>query len=225
MIKQNQGVKKAVGDDKLLITDLSGPLTAANGLIGADNLMCLIAEEDEDLDQLLDFSSRCVAVLADLYYEAGTDYMVIAEPVSSGDMISLNMYKEVALPAFKSFLKNVRTNFPFIVHICGKAGDRCEYVRDLGAKAFSVDYMVDMEDMLKRADHKICMFGNLAPSDQLLLGTPDSVYAESTRLLELAHANGGGFVLSSGCDLPAGSPIENIHAMVKAAEDFAAAHK
>ena len=225
MIKQIQCVKNAVGDDKMLITDLSGPITAANGLIGADNLMCLIAEQDEDLDQLLDFSSRCVAVLADLYHEAGTDLMVIAEPVSSGDMISLNMYKEVALPAFKSFLEKVHTSFPFSVHICGNAGDRCEYVRDLSAKGFSVDYMVDMEDVLKKADHKICIFGNLAPSDQLLLGTPESVYAESTRLLELAHANGGGLVLGTGCDLPAGSPIENIHAMVKAAEDFAAAHK
>ena len=44
------------------------------------------------------------------------------------------------------------------------------------------------------------------------------------RLIE-ADENGGGLLLSSGCDLPAGSPIANVHAMVKAAEDFAEAHK
>ncbi|MBQ1501565.1 MAG: hypothetical protein IIZ45_03005 [Firmicutes bacterium] len=225
MIKQNKGVKALVGEDKALLTSVCGPLTGANGLIGADNLMVLIADADEELDKIMDFSSRCIAVLSEIYHEAGADYIVVCDPVSSGDMISLNMYKEVALPAFENYKKNVQGDIPFFVHICGKAGERNEYVRDLGAKAFSVDYMVDMEDMLKRADHKMCMMGNIAPSDQMFLGTPESVYAEATRLLELAYNNGGGLLLSTGCDLPAGSPLANVHAMVKAAEDFAAAHK
>ena len=104
---------------------------------------------------------------------------------------------------------------------CGNAGDRIESAIEMGVNVFSIDAMVDMEDMLRRADHKLCMMGSLSPTDQLMLGTPDSVYKESIRLLELAEKNGGGFILSSGCDIPAGCPLVNLQAMHKAAEDFA----
>ena len=225
MITQNKEVKKLVGDEKMILTYICGPMTAANALVGAKLLIKTIAKKKPELAHLMDFSTRCIAILSQLYYEAGADYIVACDPVASGDMISLDMYKDVAVPGFENYKKNMSSDVKFFTHICGNAGDRNEAVQALGAKAFSVDWMVDMADMLKRADHKMCMMGNLSPADQMLQGTPESVYAESTRLLNLAYENGGGLLLSSGCDLPAGSPIANVHAMVRAAEDFAEAHK
>ena len=95
----------------------------------------------------------------------------------------------------------------------------------LGASAFSVDWMVNMKEMLETSAHQMVMIGNISPTDQLLMGTQDSVYEKAAELLEFAYANKGGLMLATGCDLPAGSPIENVHAMVKAAEDFAIQHK
>ena len=225
MIKQNKKVKEKVGDDKVILSYICGPLTGCNALVGASALLKGIKKHKLEFPHLMDFATRCIAILSDLYYEAGADFIVICDPVASGDMISLDMYKEVAVPGFENLKKNLTNDVKYFTHICGNAGERNECVRELGSKAFSVDWMVNMEDMLKRADHKMCMMGNLSPADQMLQGTPDSVYKEATRLLELAYANGGGLLLSSGCDLPAGSPIENVHAMVRAAEDFAEAHK
>ena len=50
-------------------------------------------------------------------------------------------------------------------------------------------------------------------------GTPDDVYREATRLVELGKANGGGQIVCTGCELPPITPLENILAMVRAAED------
>lgn len=173
---------------------------------------------------MLDFSVRCIAVLTDLYYEAGTDFVQSCDPVGSGDMISLQMYKDIVVPAFNKYKENMENRRPFFIHICGKAGDRNETVRQLGASAFSVDWMVNMKEMLETSAHQMVMIGNISPIDQLLMGTPESVYEKAAELLEYAHGNKGGLMLATGCDLPAGSPIENVHAMVKAAEDFAAQH-
>ncbi len=225
MIRQNKVVKEIIGEEKALLTYISGPLTGANALMGASRLIKMMAKKKPELSNLMDFATRCIAVLSDLYIEAGADYIVACDPVASGDMISLDMYKDVAVPGFENYKKNMENKNPFFTHICGNAGARNECVAGLGAVAFSVDWMVDMEDMLKRADHKMCMMGNLSPADQMLMGNPEGVYKEATRLLELGYANGGGFLLSTGCDLPAGSPLANVHAMVKAAEDFAEAHK
>ena len=224
ILKQIREIKKINGEARVLYTDLSGPLTAASTLIGPSKLMKLLIRKKPELYDLLDFSVRCIAVLTDLYYEAGTDFVQSCDPVGGGDMISLKMYKDIAVPAFIKYKENMENNKPFFIHICGKSGDRNETVRELGASAFSVDWMVDMKEMLEAADHKMVMIGNISPADQMLTGTPESVYEKASELLQAAFDNKGGLFLATGCDLPAGSPMENVHAMVKAAEDFAIEH-
>ena len=66
------------------------------------------------------------------------------------------------------------------------------------------------------------MVGNINPAGTMLRGTPEDIYEETTKLLEKGKANGGGIIPCTGCELPAGSPLENVQAMKKAAEDFAA---
>lgn len=225
MIKQNKEVKKLVGEEKMIVSFLTAPFTAASTAAGANLWVRMLGKKDPNIGKLLEFSSRTIAILADLYYEAGADIIATADPVASGDMISPMMYKKYAVPAYKDFQSRLKNDIPLFMHICGSSGKRVEPVRDLGVKVYSVDSMVDMEECLAKADHKICMMGNLSPAGQMIEGTPESVYAESMRLLELGRANGGGFLLSTGCDLPAGSPIENILAMTKACEDFAEKYK
>lgn len=222
MIKQISEVKKLVGDEKLAVASLTGPFTAGMVLLGANDFVMAIAKKNPDFPRLLSFTARVMAVLADIYREAGADVLMTADPMSSGDMISLKTYKEYAVPAYIEFKDNITDkDLLLFMHICGKAGSRLEDVIDLGARAFSVDAMVDMEEMLRTADHRITMMGNLSPSDQMVMGTPEGITEEAHRLLKLGRENGGGFMLSTGCDLPATSPVENVAAMTKAARDFA----
>jgi uroporphyrinogen-III decarboxylase len=52
---------------------------------------------------------------------------------------------------------------------------------------------------------------------RLLAGSPELVYRQSRELMR--SAGPGGFILSSGCEVPRDTPPENIHAMVRAARD------
>lgn len=220
MIIQIREAKKIIGEEKALVAGSCGPFTAAGNLFGTGEFMKQIAKRNKKLPELLNFTVRVMAVLNKLYSEAGADIFFIAEPTASGDMIAPRTFKQFVVPYFKEFMAKLNEDMTVILHICGDSGNRVDFVKDLGVKAFSVDSMVNMEEMLAKADHNFCMMGSLAPSDQMVLGTPESVYKESTRLLELAKANKGGFLLSTGCDFPAGSPLANELAMVQAAEDF-----
>lgn len=221
MIRQIQEAKKLVGDEKVIMGGTCGPFTAAATLYGTGEFMKQIAKRNKKLPELLAFTTRAVTIISKLFCEAGMDVLLMAEPVGSGDMIAPRTFKQFVVPYFKTFVENMEGTAPIILHICGDSGNRVEYMKDLGVDGFSVDSMVDMEEMLTKADHNFCMMGSLAPSDQMVLGTPDSVYKESTRLLELAKKNGGGLLLSTGCDTPSNVPLANALAMVQAADDSA----
>lgn len=222
MIKQNEEVKKLIGDEKPICAGITAPFTSAAISTGAAPFMKFLRKKPEAVARLVDFASTVCAVLNDLYAESGADIIATADPVGSGDMISLKMYQDLAVPAYKQFLEKRKHDLPIIMHICGNAGERLEDCMALGCKAFSIDSMVDVEDLLKRADHKICVMGNLSPAEQLMLGTPESVYAESTRLLDLAKANNGGFIISGGCDIGSKAVVENVLTITKATKDHAA---
>ncbi len=59
-----------------------------------------------------------------------------------------------------------------------------------------------------------CIMGDV-PASLLAFGTPDAVYDYSRNLIEKIGPDG--FILQSGCDIPANAGIENVRAMVAAA--------
>ena len=226
MMNQIKAVKAIAGPEKIIMSGHTGPFTGAGVLVSPKKLMVMIAkmnrseENKKALLDLLDFSTRCLSIYGKLLHESGTDILNICDPVASGDMISMPMYDELCVPELTKYRERmIDKDWPVLMHICGNAGARVERVLEFGAKFFSVDTMVDMEDMLKRCDHKMCMVGNLDNSNIMMQGTPDDVYREATRLVELGKANGGGLIVCTGCELPPITPLENILAMVRAAED------
>ena len=226
MMNQIKAVKAIAGPEKIIMSGHTGPFTGAGVLVSPKKLMVMIAkmnrseENKKALLDLLDFSTRCLSIYGKLLHESGTDILNICDPVASGDMISMPMYEELCVPELTKYRERmIDKDWPVLMHICGNAGARVERVLEFGAKFFSVDTMVDMEDMLKRCDHKMCMVGNLDNSNIMMQGTPDDVYREATRLVELGKANGGGQIVCTGCELPPITPLENILAMVRAAED------
>ena len=220
MVRQIKAVKELIGDEKVIMSGHTGPFTGAAVLAGTNDFMKLVARKKPIVNDLLNLAARTLAIYAGILREAGTDIVNICDPVSSGDMISMKTYEAMAVPAMETYLSNLKEkDMPKLMHICGNAGSRVEHVRDFGVKCFSVDTMVDMEDMLKRCDHKMCMVGNLDNAAIMVSGTPEDVYRESVKLLELGKANGGGLIVCTGCELPYITKLENILAMVKAAED------
>lgn len=60
----------------------------------------------------------------------------------------------------------------------------------------------------------LCLMGDV-PASLLAFGTPDEVFQYSRRLIK--EIGPDGFILQSGCDIPANAKLENVQAMVNAA--------
>jgi uroporphyrinogen-III decarboxylase len=74
---------------------------------------------------------------------------------------------------------------------------------------------MDLPAALARVDGRAVIGGNVDPTF-IHAGPPSVVRAEAMRLLD-ASAGNRHFVLSSGCDLAPGTPLENVEALCEAA--------
>ena len=85
------------------------------------------------------------------------------------------------------------------------------------AREFSATYVKQIVDAVQ--DDEFAVMGNVDPASQLRNGTPESVAARTTEILE-ACSGYPNFVISTGCDVPPMSPWENIEAFFAAVEKF-----
>jgi len=93
-------------------------------------------------------------------------------------------------------------------------------LRQLPAKKclLALDQLTDMYKAKEILGDHTCLMGNIAPQ-LLALGTVDEVVAECRRLIEVV-GKGGGFILSSGCEVPYNAKPENVAAMLEVAREY-----
>jgi len=83
----------------------------------------------------------------------------------------------------------------------------------MGVDIANFDYYVDPFNAQKLLP-KTCLDGNIK-SLSFIEANPAQIAAESKKLLD-SFADRGGYILSSGCEIPPESKPENIEAMVRA---------
>jgi uroporphyrinogen decarboxylase len=206
--------KKINGENYLALTRW-GPFTLAGLLYGAENLMRDIYRNPESVRHILDFTADLYLKYAQLYIDNGVDFFLLAEPSSSGDMISRKHFEAFALPAFKKIFtelrkKKVRT----ALHICGNIENRLDLLADIGAELVSVDYKVSLKKCRDTFNDKIAFAGNMNPVAVMQRETPDGVEKACEACIASA-GEGPGYLLMPGCDIPPTTPAQNIKAMTQ----------
>jgi uroporphyrinogen decarboxylase len=100
------------------------------------------------------------------------------------------------------------------LHTAGAAESILPFYPLAGVDIANLDFSVDPERAMHALPHT-CLDGNLKPL-AFIYDSPDQIAAASARLLDLFDDRGG-FILSSGCEIPPEARPENIMAMVRAA--------
>jgi uroporphyrinogen decarboxylase len=137
----------------------------------------------------------------------------LAEPIASGDMISLKHFEEFAFPSFKRVIKVLAEKKVHIaLHICGNINDRLDLIAETGTSYVSLDYKIDLKWARERFDGQVAFMGNIDPVAVMQQGTVSDVLAACKDCIDRAGA-GHGFILAPGCDLPPTTPMANVKAM------------
>ncbi len=214
--KASEIVFNEIGDRYLVGTTSWGPFTKAGNLRGVEALMRDVYKNKEFAMKVIEFAKDLIlAFYEPLIKDVGMDAISIADPTASGDLISRKHFLEFALPALKDLIdKMKKRGVVTFLHICGDTSDKLKEIAETKAGCFSLDHKVNLAYAKKELQGVICIAGNVDPVSVMNDGTPEYVEEISRKCIEDA-AEGGGYVLCPGCDIPPTVPLENIKAFIK----------
>ncbi|MDR1691181.1 MAG: uroporphyrinogen decarboxylase family protein [Candidatus Methanoplasma sp.] len=209
-------------EEDLHICGLSwGPITTAGYLMGAEDMLMMTMIEPEMVKKLINKTAPFVTSMQNKMIDSGATVMWMADPTSSEDLISPDMFIEYSYPALKEVISDVKNehDVPSFLHICGNTLDIMPMLPELKVDCFSFDHGVDIVKAKKKAGNRMALMGNIDPVRMILSGTPETIMDECFRIIDAAGRDGG-FILAPGCETPQASPDENVIAMGRAGIDY-----
>lgn len=209
-----------IGNHTLVGASQWGPFTLAGLIYGVERLMRNIYKDKAAVHQVLAFTTElCYQYLAP-YIEAGVGIVSVADPNSSGGLISSEQFAEFSAPYLQQVVNRVKVNGVLAqIHICGNITNRLDIIPATGADIISVDYKVTLDKTRAILDSKMAFAGNMNPVAVMQNLKAEEVFQVCNQCIENAGI-GSSYILMPGCDIPPTVPLENIKAMVKAAHSY-----
>lgn len=195
-----------------------GPFTLAAELMGVDIITRKALKEPELVHEVMEYSLQVIQRYNAELVKAGASTIGIAEPTCS--LLSAKVFEKLVLPYLQRYVASLP--IPSSLHICGRAGHLIELMCKTGVSGISLDSPTDLLKIKDKVPPNIMIIGNLAPVDILLMKKPDDVRVATLEMLE-AMKDVTNFGLCSGCDLPVGTPMENVKAMIDTVKEYRAA--
>jgi uroporphyrinogen-III decarboxylase len=217
-VKFKGGPVSYPGAEACLTHTSDGPFGVAGDLMGQTEIFLAAAERPDFVKEVMRIVTDKLIAYLDFCWEeenlprprdfAWTDDLAVS--------LSAETYAELVLP----FEKKLRLNFDgrLSLHMCGKSDHLLEiFVDDLRIHEFQgFGYEVDLEYIASVMGGKVVLLGNVNPM-LIRSGTPAQVREATRRVIE-ALAPKKGFIVQDGNNIPPGSPLANINAMMEAAE-------
>jgi len=192
-----------------------GPLSLAGLLMGVENLALALLDNAFFVRELLSILSEKLARVALAEQSAGADIIAILDPTAM--IISPLQFDVFVKPAVQRIVRDLKAMS--LLHICGEASHLVGHMSQTGVDGLSLDYQVDLVQAEERVPPDVVIWGNLNPVDVFLKETPEGIKTQVKNLLDKMK-NFDNFVLSSGCDLPAHTPLENIQSFFEAVSEW-----
>ena len=208
-VRAVEAFKRSAGGRYSILGWIEGPAAEAADLRGVENFLLDLAEEEEYTCELMD---RCVETgieFAAAQTRAGADTVGIGDAICS--QVSPRMYEELILPRQQRLMRGVHASGVKVrLHICGNITRLLPGIAKTGADIVDFDWMVDLAEGRRILGPGTVLAGNLDPVRAVLQSTPERIRADVSRLYEKL---GNPYMVGAGCEIPPGTPPENLKAL------------
>ena len=204
--------------DRPVFAGCIGPFSLAARLFDVTEILTAILIEPDTIHTLLEKATRFLVSYVLAFKEAGANGIVIAEPVAG-------VLREEHCTEFSShYIKEIVSaaqddHFFVILHNCGDTDTLVQSMLGTGAAGLHFGNRCNIIAALQQLPADTLVFGNLDPVGVIKSGDPSSITIQTNRLLHDTRPFRN-YVLSSGCDVPPGVPMENIDAFFRALAHF-----
>jgi uroporphyrinogen decarboxylase len=204
--------------DRPIFGGLIGPFSLAGRLMDMSEIMVQCIENPDLPHQVLQKTTQFIKAYAMEIKAAGAHGIVMAEPAAG--LLSPAHCMEFSTRYIRQIVDAVQDdNFLVIYHNCGNTTRLVAPIIATGARAIHLGNAIRLPDVIGQYPSEKLILGNIDPAGQFRHGTPDSMHDAVTTLLNQLKSFPN-FVISSGCDIPPLTPIENIDAFFSAVRQF-----
>jgi uroporphyrinogen decarboxylase len=208
------------GAEACLTRTTDGPFATAGDVMGQTELFVAVAERPDFVRELL----RIITDKLIEYFDFCWEEEKLGPPrnFAWSDDLAMNLSAEVFRDVVMPFDRKLRLHFDgwLSFHMCGKTDHLLGIFRDdLKIHEFQgFGYQVDLEHIASVMGGKVVLIGNVNPM-LIHSGTPAQVRKATRRVIEVL-APLKGLIIQDGNNIPPGSRLENINAMMAAAEIY-----
>lgn len=216
--------RASIGFDKALLGFGGAPWTLATYMVEGGSskdftkIKTLVYEEPKLFNQLMEKITSALIDLFKLQIDSGADAIQIFD--SWGSICSGIDYWELSLKWIKTIIQALPKDFPIILFAKGMS-HHSENLLKTGAKILSVDWTVDMQNLLKSISSttqtSFAIQGNLDPV--ILNTTPEVVHRHTLKLLKQMQSHPG-YIFNLGHGILPEAKIENVEMLVQTVINF-----
>jgi MtaA/CmuA family methyltransferase len=206
-------LKQAAGREKIVEGWVEGPCGASADLRGINTLMTDFHDDPRFVTDLFEFVVDLAIRFGRAQVEAGADVIGMGDPAAS--LVGPKLYDSFVLPYEKKLAEGIHAAGGRVrLHICGNTRRSLASMAAVGADIVDIDSMVPLADARAKMGAGQVLLGNVDPVRTLLNGTPGAVRAA---VAECRRAAGPNYIIGAGCEVPRGTPAENLKALREAA--------
>jgi len=204
--------------DKPTFGGVIGPYSLAGRLIDMTEIMMQILLEPDTVHIVLDKCTEFLIEYCKSFKATGANGVIIAEPAAG--LLSPESCTEFSSEYIKKIVDAVQDDhFMVMLHNCGNTVKLVPSLLSTGAMALHFGNAVDMKDILPQIPENILALGNIDPAGVFKHGSAEDMQQKTLELLTKTK-DYKNFIISSGCDIPPGTPLENVNAFYNAVATF-----
>jgi len=205
-------LRRALGDSVMVAGGVAGPMTLAAQLYGAEKALYLTVDDRPRFEAALDLAVAVAIRFGTAQIAAGAHMVMVLDPMASPAVVPPEFFRELLLPRLQRLMAGLRAAGALAtwLNIAGPTAPVLPYYAEIGAGIATFDYYVEPAEAHRLLPHT-CLLGNLKSLD-FLAPAPDDLVAQARRLIA-ACADRGGYILSSGCEIPPEAGESNIAAL------------
>ena len=202
-------LRRKTGDTRIVEGWVEGPCAMAADLRGLNTLMLDFHDDPEFVDELFEFVVAMEVAFARAQFEAGADLIGVGDAAAS--LIGPRLYAAFVLPYEKRLVAAIKAMGARVrLHICGNTRKILAGMGTLGCDIVDLDFLSPVAEARAAMGPGQVLLGNLDPVRVLRDGTPESITAA---LDECYRPPARATSSSAGCEVPRGTPPENLRAL------------
>jgi uroporphyrinogen decarboxylase len=206
--------KRELGEEYPVFGWVEGCFAQAADLRGVNEFLFDLMDDPDFAKDLLDFCLEQELLYAREQIDAGADLIGVGDAIAS--VAGAKLYRELAAEYEIKILKAIRDmGAKTKLHICGDIGPFLECIPAEFCDIVDVDWMVDLEEVVRIFGDKTCVSGNYDPVAVMLQGSPPEIDAAVRACAAVGKER---YISAAGCEIPKFTPEENLMQVKKTLE-------